>query len=205
MTKKKTSPLVKALVAIILIVCLLAALVVAFFYGILEYGKKRAVIIVPGLFASALYDADTGKAVWDPLEGVDVWLTDFICHGDINGETLAYLIFNEKSPLYDELFTHMLSNDGHGDGQGFLYHFTALNEDGSSVFNLKPYPFETESRYKYGIMNAQTDICHYFEEQYGKTYDVSVFNYDFRLDNRLNGVRLQEYIEEKGLFSLKIR
>ena len=198
MTKKKTSPVVKVFVALILIVCLLAALFVAFFYGILQYGKKRAVIIVPGLFASSLYDADTGKAVWDPLEGLDIWLTDFIRHGDINADTLMYLIMNKKSPLREEIFDHMLSNDGHGDGQGFLYHFAALNEDGTSVFNLQPYPFETESRYRYGLMNAQTDICHYFEEEYGDTYDVSVFNYDFRLDNRINGRRLQEYIENKG-------
>ena len=196
MTKKKSSPFVKALVAIILIICILAALVVALFYGILGFGKKRAIIIVPGLFASALYDEDTGKAVWDPVDDVDLWLSDIISHNGYNDETIVYLL--TQSRLQDEIFNHILVNNGHGDGESFLYRFTAMNEDGTSAFNIKPYPPEVNNRYKYGMMNAQTEVCQYFEEQYGETYDVFVFNYDFRLDNRVNGRLLQDYINKNG-------
>ena len=196
MAKNKTSPFVKALVAIILIICLLAALVVAFFYGILEYGKKRAIIIVPGLFASALYDEDTGKAVWDPADDVDLWITDIINHNTPNLETIIYLF--TQSRMKEELFDHILADNGHGDGESFLQRFASMNEDGTSTYNIKPYPPDVNNRYRYGMMNAQTDICNYFEEQYGDTYDVFVFNYDFRLDNRVNGRLLQDYINEKG-------
>lgn len=195
MSKAKKNVFVRILISVIIIICILASLLVAFFVGILQYNKKRAVIIVPGLFASALYDADTGKSVWDPFDDTDLWLTDIIRHGEFNGELIPYLLMNKR--MQEEL-RHLTANDGHGDGEGFLYRFTAINEDGTSAFNIKPYSPDTESRYKYGLMNAQKDICDYFEAEYGKTYEVVHFNYDFRLDNRLNGKRLEDYINEKG-------
>ncbi len=192
-SKKKT--LVITIVSVALVICILAALLLTFFFGILKVNKKRAVIIVPGLFASALYDADTGKAVWDPFGELDLWVTDIVRHGDVNMATIGQLIIDDH---FQEELAHILANDGMGDGESFLYRFTSVNEDGTSKFNIQPYPPTTESRYKYGLMNAQKEIYDYFEEEYGHSYDVIMFNYDFRMDSRLNGERLETFINENG-------
>ncbi len=193
MPKTKKKLVLGIVIPVVVIVCLLAAGLLTFFVGILQPHKKRAVIIVPGLFASALYDADTGKAVWDPFDDIDLWLTDIIRHGALNYDTLIELALNDG---FQQEINHLTANDGHGDGEGFLYKFTAINEDGTSKFNIKPYPPTTETRHKYGLMNAQKDIYDYFEETYGDTYDVILFNYDFRLDNRINGKNLEDFINE---------
>ena len=66
-----------------------------------------------------------------------------------------------------EELAHLTADDGHGDRESFLYRFTSMQDDGTSKFNIKPYPPSTESRYKYGLMNAQKDLYDYLEEEYG--------------------------------------
>jgi pimeloyl-ACP methyl ester carboxylesterase len=156
---------------------------------------KKAVIILPGLFASGLYDTETGESVWDPFEGMDVWLTDFIGRNGFPIGLILQLINNET---FNEELNKLLANNRRGEADS-LFNMVAMNEDGTSVVKtIKPVPFESESRLRYGVANAQTDIYHTLEEAYGDAYEVQVFNYDFRLDNRYNAEQLEAYVNEKG-------
>ncbi|NLL55692.1 MAG: hypothetical protein GX242_00560 [Clostridiales bacterium] len=156
---------------------------------------KKAVIILPGLFASGLYDTATGKAVWDPFDEIDVWFTDFMGRSGFPAGLILPLLMEDQ---FKEVLDKLLANGGKGTPDS-MFNMIAMTEDGESVVKtIKPVPFDSDSRLKYGVINTHTDIYHTLEEQFGAAYDVQVFNYDFRLDNRESGKRLEEHINKKG-------
>ncbi len=160
-----------------------------------EKEEKNAIIIIPGLFASALYEEDTGEPIWDPFTDNDLWITDLLAHSGMNYATILALLQDEQ---FLAQLNHITANGGLGDGESFLYKLTAMTDDGKSVYNIKPVSFfDADSRLRYGLMNAQTEIYNDFHEKYGSDYEVSVFNYDFRLDNRDSAALLQTFIDEK--------
>ena len=157
--------------------------------------KKKALIILPGLFASGLYDTETGKGVWDPFEDIDIWLTDFMGRSGLPTGLLLQLIANEQ--VREEL-SKLLDNGRMGTPDS-LFNMMAMNEDGTPVVKtIQPVPFSSESRLKYGVVNTHNEIYNTLEAQYGDAYEVQVFNYDFRLDNRVSAEKLEQYINEKG-------
>lgn len=157
--------------------------------------KKKAVIILPGLFASGLYDTATGKGVWDPFEDLDLWFTDFTGR---SGMPLGIILQLLGKPEVTGELEKLLANNKEGTPDS-LFNMMAMNEDGTPVVEtVKPVPFESESRLKYGVVNTHTDIYNTLEAKYGAAYDVLVFNYDFRLDNRASGEKLEQFINEKG-------
>jgi len=156
---------------------------------------KRAVIILPGLFASGLYDTATGNGVWDPLESLDISFGDLSGADGLNMEGILPLIFE---PLVIDELTKILENEGMG-ATDSLFNLIAMNEDGTpAVSTVQPVPFTSESRLRYGVVNAQKDMYEYLEAQYGEDNDVVIFNYDFRLDNRDSAEKLEEYVNAKG-------
>lgn len=192
----KSRKLIVKIVAIVLIVCIVCGLVILGIGIYIKQSKKdRAVIILPGLFASGLYDTATGKDVWDPFTDTNLYLSDIMTHSGLPYSVLIPLL--TKPSVLKEL-EHITANDSSGDGQSFLS-MMAMNEDGTpAVPTVKPVPFDSESRLRYGVVNAQTDMYNVMEEAYGATHEVQVFNYDFRLDNRYSGQLLEEYINKKG-------
>lgn len=196
-TKKyKSCNIFAKIVSIILLVAVAGGIVVLGF-GLYtnERKKDRAVIILPGLFASGLYDEITGQEIWDPFTDVDLFLGDLMGH---TGLPFGLIIELLGSDSFKAELAHITANNSIGDGQSFLSKM-GMNEDGTPMVpSIKPVPFSSESRLRYGVANAQTDMYIAMEEAYGDTHEVQVFNYDFRLDNRHSGELLEQYINEKG-------
>src|SRR5690554_3437450 len=82
----------------IIILIVTVSLIVAFgAFGGTTYGlykaEKKAVIILPGLFASGLYDAETGNPIWDPFEELELYYADIMpLEGDIDFQKILPLI-----------------------------------------------------------------------------------------------------------------
>lgn len=192
----KSRNLIAKIVAIVLIVCVAGGLVVlGFGIYIKESKKDRAVIILPGLFASGLYDTATNRDIWDPFTDTDLYLGDLMTHSGIPLPVVVALL---STPSVLAELDKITANNSLGNGESFLS-MMAMKEDGTpAVPTVKPVPFESSSRLRYGVANAQTDMYMAMEKAYGATHEVQVFNYDFRLDNRYSGQLLEEYINKKG-------
>jgi len=157
--------------------------------------EKRAIIIVPGLFASGLYDSATGNYVWDPFEEINLNFSD-IMNGD--GINLANIINLLTQDCVIEELNKLIANDNSGTPDS-LFNMMAMNEDGTSqVETIAPVPWTDSMRHRYGVANAQKDMYDSLNNRYGKNYEVQVFNYDFRKDSRDNALLLENYINGKG-------
>ncbi|MFW5780186.1 MAG: lipase/acyltransferase domain-containing protein, partial [Bacillota bacterium] len=196
--KKKMFVKNKKVLLIVLIVALTVVLAMGTFAGTtfgLYKAEKKAVIILPGLFASGLYDSETGEAVWDPFEHIDKGFGDFMnTEGEILMENIVPLAFDN---IVKEELNKMLANNNAG-AEDSLFNIMAMNEDGSpAVASVTGVPWEREGRLKYGAINAQKDMYQSLYEKYGQDYEVEIFNYDFRLDNRDNAELLENHINKK--------
>lgn len=156
---------------------------------------KKAVIILPGLFASGLYNTANGEGVWDPFDEIDVWFSDITARTGLPIGVILQIFSNQAfSSELDKLF----DNNCRGASDS-LFNLMAMNEDGTpAVETIKPVPFDSDSRLRYGVVNAQKEMYDTLYEQYGTAYEVMVYNYDFRLDNRYSAEKLEEFINEKG-------
>ena len=153
--------------------------------------QKKAVIILPGLFASGLYDEATGADVWDPFTMYDIRFTD-IANSD-KGMDLNLILDLAKTKEFDEQFYDIANNTG----KSFLS-LVGMNEDGTPIHpSIKPVPFESSSRLRYGVINAHREMYETLQAEYGASHKVEVFNYDFRLDNRASAKALEDHINAK--------
>lgn len=187
------------IVFVIVAVVLTAALAAGMFAGVtfsLYKTEKKAVIILPGLFASGLYDEATGKAVWDPFESIDLQFTDIMKYdGSVNLGSVLGLLFK---PEVIEQIGKLTANDFYGAEDG-LFTLMAMNEDGTPAVNsVKAVPWTSDLRQKYGVAGAQKEMYESLNAQYGSEYNVEIFNYDFRLDNRCTAELLEQYINAQG-------
>ncbi len=157
---------------------------------------KKTIIILPGLFASGLYDTETGMNVWDPFDGLDVSFGELMdLSGDIIISKVISLVFND---VVSREISNLFDNNCIGNEQSVLNKM-AMGTDGTPINkNVKPIPWSSEGRHKYGVVNAQKGIYESIRKQYGDYYEVQVFNYDFRLDNRKNAELLEDYINSNG-------
>ncbi len=186
----------------ILLITLISAIVLVLAFASLSVttfalykSEKKAIIILPGLFGSGLYNSETGEDVWDPFIGLELSFADFNGPNGLNLGGIVPLI--TKDVVQDEL-NKLFDNDNAGAPDSVL-NAIAMNEDGTpAVESVVAVPWTSESRLKYGVINAQKDMCDSMQAQFGKEYEVQVFNYDFRLDNRASAVLLENYINEKG-------
>jgi len=190
---------VKVTAIILCAVLLISAVFAAIFLAsLISYKTKdKAVIILPGLFASGLYDTATGDDVWDAFSDTDLWYTDVDSRvgGDVG---LIFTILSLLArPDVDAQLKHITANDFTGDGKGMLA-LMAMNDDGTpKVSTVKAVPFESSSRLRYGAINTHTDMYNTLNAKYGGSHYVEVFNYDFRLDNRESALLLEEHINKK--------
>lgn len=190
----KSKKIIKIVLAVVVIVVTLGATFIGTGYYLYKNDKK-AIIILPGLMASALYDTSTGNGVWDPFHDVDLHFATFINDEGLNLGAILPLL--GKKSIVDQL-AKLFANNFHG-APDSLMNLIAMNEDGSPKNeNIQPVPWDNESRLRYGVINAQTEVCEAYQEAYGKEYEVQVYNYDFRIDNRVSAQRLEDFINSKG-------
>lgn len=161
---------------------------------------KRGIIYVTALFSGGLYDSELGTAVWEPFA------TEFDVYEDAMDENGALDIGKILSIFSgDMLEIIQLVTDALGYTPGTLLYDLTLDQDGVSYNqNLIPANNEPldEDGYvmdiSYGVFGIYKPFKENLEARYGDKYDVSVFNYDWRLSPADAGAKLEAYIAEKG-------
>lgn len=161
--------------------------------------KEKAIIIVTALTSGGLYDTTTGKPVWDPLPE-DVNFGQFMNGGDMVSAIASILTST------DTLNT-VLAVLNYGTAEELKNNFlwqVSLNENGESNNpNLKPAniadgSYTGDAKIQYGALAAYRTQFDDLTAKYGDEYDVVMFNYDWRIDNRENSRLLGEFIEKLG-------
>lgn len=157
----------------------------------IEY-KDKAIILVTALTSGGLYDSETGEAVWDPFPEDASY--NQVLSGDMIGLVIGAVL---DSNCRDKILSILKYSTEEELANNWLWQI-CLNEDGESNNpNLVP-ANGFDGKIQYGALAAYRDACLAIREVYGDEWDVEVFNYDWRIDNRENSRLLEEYIDERG-------
>ncbi len=195
--------IVKA-VCLILAVCVLGSVLTAFVAcgdTKTTIPEKKAIIIVPGILAGTLYNEETGREIWDPFSKADnIDIMSFMGGGGGIGEGVNALMSAYGAGFIS--YAMGLVNDIMDDSdnyEGSLLNEMQVNKDGTSKNPaVTAVPWDYETRLRYGTFNAYRKLQTTLQEKYGDEYEVSVCNYDWRLDNRTAYATLENYINENN-------
>ena len=183
-------------VAVILTVVTLAVFGCALWYG-MRQKPKRGIVIVTALLSGGLVevkDDGTETVVWDPVPMDEFPIQEVLLpNGSLNISTeLVTEILNSFENGILDVLDLVTGEDG------FINALQVDRNTGKSVRNIKPATSETDSHVKYGVLNVYKQTYDRMVAEYGDEAEISVFNYDWRLDNVENGRLLEEYINSKG-------
>lgn len=183
-------------VAVILTVVSLAVFGCALWYGVRQK-PKRGIVIVTALLSGGLVevkDDGTETVVWDPVPMDEFPIQEVLLpNGSLNISTeLVTEILNSFENGILDVLDLVTGEDG------FINALQVDRNTGKSVRNIKPATSETDSHVKYGVLNVYKQTYDSMVAEYGEKAEISVFNYDWRLDNVENGRLLEEYINSKG-------
>lgn len=153
-----------------------------------EPEEKKAVIIVPGLCGSAFIETETGEAVWDPMNGEVAWDDLYNEEGGFGGNKEAMIKIYET---IGKVIFHL------GDEQNFFTRLS-IGEDGlPEDKTVLPANMETEGVLKYGAVGVYKNLYTAINERYGKDREVTLWQYDWRVDVNVHAQNLQNFINEK--------
>lgn len=183
-------------VAVILTVVSLAVFGCALWYGVRQK-PKRGIVIVTALLSGGLVelkDDGTETVVWDPVPMDEFPIQEVLLPDgslNISTELVTEILNSFENGILDVL--DLVTGE-----DGFINALQVDRNTGKSVRNIKPATPETDSHVKYGVLNVYKQTYDSMVAEYGDEAEVSVFNYDWRLDNVENGRLLEEYINSKG-------
>lgn len=183
-------------VAVILTVVSLAVLGCALWYG-MRQKPKRGIVIVTALLSGGLVevkDDGTETVVWDPVPMDEFPIQEVLLPDgslNISTELVTEILNSFENGILDVL--DLVTGE-----DGFINALKVDKNTGKSVRNIKPATSETDSHVKYGVLNVYKQTYDSMVAEYGDEAEISVFNYDWRLDNVENGRLLEEYINSKG-------
>lgn len=164
----------------------------------IDMTTNKTIIILPGLFASGLYNTENDEPVWDPFYDMDLKFSDIM---DETGALTIDKFIGDllKTQSFQDELDKLVLNDCYGTPDS-LFNLIGMNEDGTpEVPTVKRVPWtEDGGRLRYGVANAQKGMYEFLKKEYGRNYFVQVYNYDFRADVRKVGFELEEYINEQG-------
>lgn len=151
---------------------------------------KRGIIVLPGLLGSALIEEGADHPFWDPLTTTDVNLLDFFS----NPVSTVGTIIGEQEDFFPML------NDIIDCKAGTMFPNLMLDEDGENTINpkVKAVSWDYEGNQRYGALQAYKQPYDMLNARYGKYYDVRVFEYDWRQDNRYSAEALEKMINDEG-------
>lgn len=150
---------VKKILGLIIIFVLLAGLSVMTYFGTSH--EKKAIIILPGLPASALYGVEDGKKYWDPLEVNNITYSQFADPDFFSSSIIGDVI--------GELLSKFAS--------GYLNDF-GLNDEG--VPNIEMRGAQYGENGQYGAIDSYKEAYLSLNAEFGSEYEVFVYNFDFR-------------------------
>ena len=183
-------------VAVILTVVSLAVFGCALWYGVRQK-PKRGIVIVTALLSGGLVevkDDGTETVVWDPVPMDEFPIQEVLLPDgslNISTELVTEILNSFENGIFDALA--LVTGE-----DGFINALKVDKNTGKSVRNIKPATSETDSHVKYGVLNVYKQTYDRMVAEYGDEAEISVFNYDWRLDNVENGRLLEEYINSKG-------
>lgn len=182
--------------------------------------NKKAVVICTALLSGGLYDTKTNEAIWDPVaEGV--YFQQVFPGGDMMGLVMAVLTDKTTYDLIDGIMKYKDESV-----ENLLWQITLDEQGKSNNPNLRPAnvrPTTADGTFKstlyndsgevidgygaytagekiqYGAIAAYRQQCLDLKARYEKQgWDVVVFNYDWRIDNRINSELLEQFIQTNG-------
>lgn len=182
--------------------------------------NKKAVVICTALLSGGLYDTKTNEAIWDPVaEGV--YFQQAFPGGDMMGLVMAVLtdkttydlidgIMNYKDESVENLLWQItLDEQGKSNNPNLrpanvrpttadgTFKSTLYNDSGEVVDGYGAYT--AGEKIQYGAIAAYRQQCLDLQARYEKQgWDVVVFNYDWRIDNRINSELLEQFIQTNG-------
>ena len=183
-------------VALLLTIVTLAVLGAALWYEVRKQ-PKRGIVIVTALLSGGLVevkDDGTETVVWDPVPMKEFPIQEVLLpDGSLNiSKELVTKIVNSFENGIIDVFGLVSGEDS------FINALMVDKNTGKSVRDIKPATPETDSHVKYGVLNVYKQTYDSMVAEYGEKAEISVFNYDWRLDNTENGRLLEEYINSKG-------
>jgi hypothetical protein len=153
--------------------------------------RKRAIIIVPGILNSALVDTATDEVVFDPLETDE----NGYCYDEIINPNKTFSIVADIALHTDIL--KKLAAVFNGDKNNFLSMWSVDDDGTSTVKTIKAADWSRDGYCRYGALEAAYVPYSYYYNLYGNdpNTDIFVFQYDWRLDNRLAAAELVKAAE----------
>ena len=182
--------------------------------------NKKAVVICTALLSGGLYDTKTNEAIWDPVaEGV--YFQQAFPGGDMMGLVMAVLTDKTTYDLIDGIMKYKdesvenllwqitLDEQGKSNNPNLrpanvrpttadgTFKSTLYNDSGEVVDGYGAYT--AGEKIQYGAIAAYRQQCLDLQARYEKQgWDVVVFNYDWRIDNRINSELLEQFIQTNG-------
>ena len=86
----------------ILLIVVLVCLAVCCFTACNAKTDETAIIILPGLLASGLYDGETGEPIWDPLTSNEIFMDMFV-NGEVYDMFVKFVKENNLEVMYDNI------------------------------------------------------------------------------------------------------
>lgn len=157
----------------------------------------KAIVVIPGIMGSSVYNEDTGEQLWDPF------VTD--------AKSEYYMDF--QPAIQDEISKNLFGllkiiNDIYAQTEGNIFDQLSSDEDGimkySSVvgynpdFSLSSEDSDISERRQFGALYMYEPIVEELRERYGNDYEVVLFNYNFLQDNRISAEQFEEFVNERN-------
>ncbi|MFA5449005.1 MAG: hypothetical protein WC292_01005 [Clostridia bacterium] len=184
-------------ISLLVIVALFSGLIAILFTGCAKQ-ESKGIIIIPGIIGSAYIDTDAKdedgniveQSVWDPFNGKLGWY-------DLFGEEgQTFRMDNPK--VIEEMRETMLPVFFALAKEENIVTQMMIDEDGKpSDKSVKVADMNTQSDLKYGTLGAYKEMYSELSNCYGEEYEVSVFQFDWRLDGQDAGKLLEDYIQAK--------
>ena len=167
----------KKVLSIVLVIALLAGVSVMTYVG--ANVEKKAIIILPGLPASALYGVEDEIKYWDPIEVNNITYSEFADPDFFSGSTIG--------PLISELLSRF--------GDGFLQDF-GLNDEG--IPNIEMRGARKGEPGQYGAIDSYKEAALSLQAEFGAEYEVFVYNFDFRKNIKYIVSDFENFLQTKN-------
>ena len=169
----------------LLVTILILALCVPMLFVFTACNNKKAIIILPGLGGSTFIDKETKQNVYPPVNDYENVSFQGLLSGDIPPELVADMVkFISTNGAISKFFNDLSLND---DG-------TPLNPN---IVSVGTGEYVTKLN-KYGPFNFYKSLYQSLEAEFADKYEITVFQYDWRLSTANSALDLQNFIDEKG-------
>ena len=181
----------KKFLCVILIIALIATAMLCF-TACNSKAEETAIIVLPGLLASGLYDGETGNPVWDPFTSENIFIDMFINHGSLDISSIDNQTVNDALNVVKAI----VNNDPKS-----MTALMAMDSNGVPLYDsLVPADesFNNPSRLYYGALGNCKQLYDALLHRYGDVAQIKMFNYDWRISNETNARLLENFINKNG-------